>query len=77
MNTYSNDNINYNINYNICTHCGSKEVTYHQAFDAFYCADCGEWSELGLSEVNKKKGIKKEKIELNPRDSSPINQRSN
>ena len=49
MNTYSNDNI--------CPHCGSKEVTYNQALDAFYCADCGEWAELEPSEVNGKKEI--------------------
>ena len=58
MNTYSNDNI--------CPHCGSKEVTYHQAWDAFYCADCGEWSELGLSEVSKKKELKRKKVNLTP-----------
>ena len=45
MNTYSKDNI--------CPHCGSKEVTYHQACCDFYCADCGEWAELELSEVDK------------------------
>ena len=58
MNTYSNDNI--------CPHCGSKEVTYHQAWDAFYCAACGEWSELGLSEVNNKKELKRKNLNLTP-----------
>ena len=58
MNTYSNDNI--------CPHCGSKEVTYHQAWDAFYCADCGEWSELEPSEVNKKKELKRKNLNLTP-----------
>ena len=56
MNTYSNDNINYNI----CPHCGSKEVTYHQAFGAFYCADCGGWAE------DRKKEIKMKKVNLTP-----------
>ena len=58
MNTYSNDNI--------CPHCGSKEVTYHQAWDAFYCADCGEWAELELSEVDKGKEIEMKKVNLTP-----------
>ena len=62
MNTYSNDNINYNI----CPHCGSKEVTYHQAWGAFYCADCGEWAELELSEVDKGKEIGMKKVNLTP-----------
>ena len=62
MNTYSNDNINYNI----CPHCGSKEVTYYQAWDAFYCADCGEWAELELSEVDKGKELKRKKLNLTP-----------
>ena len=58
MNTYSNDNI--------CPHCGSKEVTYHQAWDAFYCADCGEWEELEPSEVDKGKEIGMKKVNLTP-----------
>ena len=58
MNTYSNDNI--------CPHCGSKEVTYHQAWDAFYCADCGEWAELEPSEVDKGKEIEMKKVNLTP-----------
>ena len=58
MNTYSNDNI--------CPHCGSKEVTYHQAWDAFYCADCGAWAELELSEVDKGKEIEMKKVNLTP-----------
>ena len=58
MNTYSN--------YNICPHCGSKEVTYHQACGAFYCADCGEWEELELSEVDKGKEIAMKKVNLTP-----------
>ena len=58
MNTYSNDNI--------CPHCGSKEVTYHQTWDAFYCADCGEWSELEPSEVNEKKELKRKNLNLTP-----------
>ena len=51
MNTYSNDNI--------CPHCGSKEVTYHQALSAFYCANCGAWIELEPSEVDKVKEVLK------------------
>lgn len=58
MNTYSNDNI--------CPHCGSKEVTYHQACGAFYCADCGEWEELEPSEVNKRKEIEMKEVNLTP-----------
>ena len=57
MNTYSNDNI--------CPHCGSKEVTYHQAFDAFYCADCGKWEEDKGKET-KMKGNKMKKVNLTP-----------
>ena len=56
MNTYSNDNI--------CPHCGSKEVTYYQAWGDFYCADCGEWSELELSEVDGGKEIEMENLNL-------------
>ena len=58
MNTYSNDNI--------CPHCGSKEVTYHQAWDAFYCADCGEWAELEPSKIDRKKELKMKKVNLTP-----------
>ena len=57
MNTYSKDNI--------CPHCGSKEVTYHQACCDFYCADCGEWAELELSEVDKK-GTKNDESPVDP-----------
>ena len=53
MNTYSNDNI--------CPHCGSKEVIYHLAWGAFYCADCGEWAEL-----DKGKEIAMKKVNLTP-----------
>ena len=58
MNTYSNDNI--------CPHCGSKEATYHQAWGAFYCADCGEWAELEPSEVDRGKEIAMKKVNLTP-----------
>ena len=58
MNTYSNDNI--------CPHCGSKEVTYHQAWGAFYCANCGAWAELEPSEVDRGKEIEMKKLNLTP-----------
>jgi hypothetical protein len=31
-----------------CVHCGSGEVTYHQASKDAYCAECGNWQELDI-----------------------------